>query len=204
MKQESLQLTGGNFKGDRRELDFYPTPPEVTQALCDFLNDYCVLESGRQVWEPACGGMDMAKVLSDNGYAVNATDIQQGVDFLNQKTAYGHYDAIITNPPFDASESFIRHALSLSPVVCMLLKSQYWHAAKRIKLFKQHVPSYVLPLTWRPDFLFKERINAGKKGAPTMEVAWTVWRTSEDYRNCLTQYIPLEKPQRGELFKKHS
>ena len=37
MRQIDLQLTAGNNKGNRRELDFYPTPPEVTIALMDFL-----------------------------------------------------------------------------------------------------------------------------------------------------------------------
>lgn len=31
MKQETLQLTGGGKKEKRRELDFYPTPPECTR-----------------------------------------------------------------------------------------------------------------------------------------------------------------------------
>jgi hypothetical protein len=51
----------------------------------------------------------------------------------------------------------------------MLLKSQYWHAAKRHQLFNTHTPAYILPLTWRPDFMFGER-----GGAPTMDVLWTV------------------------------
>jgi hypothetical protein len=37
-------------------------------------------------------------------------------------------------------------------------------------LFKEFPPAYVLPLTWRPDFMGGER-----GGAPTMEVHWTVW-----------------------------
>ncbi len=49
MKQETLQLTAGNNRGDRRELDFYPTPENVTVALMDFLN----LPKDWAVWECA-------------------------------------------------------------------------------------------------------------------------------------------------------
>jgi hypothetical protein len=94
------------------------------------------------------------------------------VDFLASNITAG---AIITNPPFNISEEFIRHALTKAPIVAMLLKSQYWHAKKRVKLFEECPPAYVLPLSWRPDFLFDQRKEGDKKAAPTMEVAWTVW-----------------------------
>lgn len=48
-------------------------------------------------------------------------------------------------------------AAEIGKPFAMLLKAQYWHAAKRAQLFCEVPPSYVLPLTWRPDFLFKER-----------------------------------------------
>lgn len=37
MNQLDLQLTAGNNKDNRRDLDFYPTPPEATIALMNFL-----------------------------------------------------------------------------------------------------------------------------------------------------------------------
>lgn len=119
----------------------------------------------------------MAKVIAEYVDDVYSTDIRQsgfgngGVDFLS--TSFD-CEAVITNPPFALSEQFIVHALKQAPVVAMLFKSQYWHAQRRIELFNQHQPAYVLPLTWRPDFLFDQREN-GAKGAPTMEVHWTVW-----------------------------
>ncbi len=99
-------------------------------------------------------------------------------------------DAIITNPPFSQSIEFIKKALKEAPIVAMLLKSQYWHAKNRYEFFMNNKPAYVLPLTWRPDFLEHERKSGEKKGAPTMEVFWTVW--IKDLHN--TQYIPLLKP----------
>ena len=182
-------LANGGVKEFRRELDFYPTPPDVTHALMRFLN----LPICETIWEPACGIGSMSEVIKSYGYSVISTDLRDtgygtgGKDFLTENKICS---AIITNPPFNKSEEFIRHALKQAPIVAMVLKSQYWHAKKRISLFKDHPPAYVLPLTWRPDFLFDQREN-GAKGSPTMEVHWTVWIAGDTD----TKYRLLSKPQ---------
>lgn len=178
----AVSLANGGDQSKRRELDFYPTPPEVTHALMKFLFSENIINESFVVWEPACGNGAMSTVISEYVDDVISSDIREtgyGVankDFLsniNHSDAI-RSDAIITNPPFNLSEYFIRHARAQAGVVAMLLKSQYWHAQKRIELFNDHPPAYVLPLTWRPDFLFDQRAN-GVKGSPTMEVHWTVW-----------------------------
>lgn len=181
------QLATGGDKKKRRELDFYPTPPEVTAALLDFLR----IPSSK-IWEPACGDGAMSRVLEQYGNQVISTDIREtgygvgGVDFLKTRKDDQGIHAIITNPPFAMSEEFIRHALSHNvEVVAMVLKSQYWHAAKRHKLFEEFPPAYVLAMTWRPDFMGGER-----GGSPTMECHWTVW-----IKGCTdTRYRLLTKP----------
>lgn len=180
MNPEKLQLTGGGKKENRRELDFYPTPPEVTIALMEFLKSigYPLPHS---CWEPACGDGAMVNVLKKYIPQVDGTDIKNGYDYL--KLHYTRYQSIITNPPFNLSEQFIKKALNEAPLVAMLLKSQYWHAKKRYELFMQHKPACILPLTWRPDF-------KGENGSPTMEVYWTVW--IKDNTDC--KYLPLLKP----------
>jgi len=184
---EAISLTNSSKTNKRRELDFYPTPPEVTRALMEFLRNI----DGRtlNVWEPACGNGAMSKVIEEYGHHVYSSDIRDnsgygigGVDFLAE---FNKFDAIITNPPFALSSDFIIHALDNADVVAMLLKSQYWHAAKRKDMFNHHPPAYVLPLTWRPDFM-----NGERGGAPTMEVAWTVWIAG----NLDTRYRLLSKP----------
>lgn len=177
-------LANGNINNNRRALDFYPTPIEVTIALMDFLD----LKERIIIWECACGDGAMSKVIESYGHSVLSSDVndtgygEADTSFLtNNKTA----DAIITNPPFNLSEQFIKKAVRDFPLVALLLKSQYWHAKKRYSLFSENPPSYVLPLTWRPDFLAGER-----GGAPTMEVLWTVWQRGDN----VTKYVPLPKP----------
>lgn len=183
MRETDLNLTGANNKGNRRKLDFYPTPPEATMALMNFL-----MLDRLTIWECACGNNAMVDVLKRYGHDVIATDISQGIDFLKEKRIS---DAIITNPPFNLSAEFIEKAVNEANIVAFLLKSQYWHAKKRISLFQMHPPTYVLPLTWRPDFLYQERDPNSKKASPTMEVAWSVWVKGETE----TRYIPLLKPK---------
>lgn len=167
---------------DRSSTDFYPTPHEVTHALLDFIK----LPTSTSIWEPAAGAGHMVSVMQSRGYEVSASDLYSytNEDFLDIWELRG--DWIITNPPFKQAEEFIRHAQDLEPAgFAMLLKSQYWHATKRLKLFQETKPTYILPLTWRPDFLF-----GSKSGSPTMEVLWTVWIRDNETP---TQYIPLSK-----------
>ena len=183
----STNLANSSTKTSRRPMDFYPTPPEVTHALMRYLE----LPRLTRVLEPASGDGAMAKVIAEYCPQVCAYDIRedgfllrqnQSQDFLTETT---NTDVIITNPPFNLAEQFIRHAITKAPIVAMLLKSQYWHAKTRTPLFKEHPPAFVLPLNWRPDFR-----NGELGGSPTMEVAWSVWMRGVK----ATVYDVLEKP----------
>lgn len=187
-------LSNGGKRTRRRKLDFYPTPPEATVALIEFLEGAAILSKRDIIWECACGSGSMTKVFKDYGYKIISSDIKKynkdylKIDFLKSKESLG--DWIITNPPFDISADFIKYALNFSPKgVAFLFKSQYWHAKKRISLFNDRLPHYILPLTWRPDF------RGGELGGnPTMEVLWTVWLPNE-VKGGETHYIPLPKPK---------
>ena len=174
---------------DRNKTDFYETPADVTTALINFLEQHNMIAPGCLIWEPACGRGAMTRIMLDRGYAIVGTDLYPksddllSVDFL---TADVKCNWIITNPPFSIADKFIRHALDLRRPCALLLKSQFWHARRRLDLWREQPPDYVLPLTWRPDFLF-----GAKSGAPTMECMWTVWAN----RSGITQYIPLERPK---------
>ena len=94
--------------------EFYPTPPEATRALLS------VETFDGPVWEPACGDGRIAKVLTDHGLAVVATDLHAygvgdtGIDFLRERTARAKH--IVTNPPYGRglADQFVDHALALT------------------------------------------------------------------------------------------
>lgn len=175
MSLEANKIVGAG--NNRRENDFYPTPPDVTQALLNHLG----IKSGSTIWEPACGDGSLAKVIAENGYKTVLSDIRYGQDFLASDLPAGA-EWIITNPPFKIADKFIEHAYDLGVPFAFLLKSQYWHAAKRFDLFERCTPNYIFPLTWRPDFC--------GGGAPLMDMMWCVWRPN-DHR--FPVYIPIPK-----------
>ena len=187
---QASRITGGNSAIGRREADFYPTPPEVTVALLDFLR----LPGNTVIWEPAAGEGDMLETIRAFGYGGSfGTDISEGFDFLSPdifKRLLVGFDWIITNPPFARAEEFIRKAASLGKPFAFLVKSQFWHAKRRLSLFDEFPPSYILPLTWRPDFFFKDDHG----GSPLMDVMWCVWLMPH-IKGTQTVYRPLERPK---------
>lgn len=188
--KNNLNIIGGNPATERRQLDFYPTPAECTLALLPYIPI-----SVKTIFEPACGDGAISKILIEKGFEVLSVDLRQdsgygigGRNFI-EYADNGKFDAVITNPPFNLSELFIKKALSISPVVCMLLKSQYWHAKTRHKLFLDHTPAYILPLTWRPNFF-----GAEAKGSSMLDMQWTVWIAG----NTDAKYVPLIKPNKSQ------
>jgi hypothetical protein len=145
---------------------FYATPEEATVALVEALDGYL----DDEIHEPACGDGAMARVLSRRGHRVIATDLIErgygasGLDFFAGPPLA---PIVITNPPFDLAARFIAHAVQGARLVAMLLKADYWHAAKRIPLYEAFPPRQELILTWRLDW------TGG--GSPTMNCTWWVW-----------------------------
>ena len=181
----ATRMIGGTPGKKRSMADYYPTPADVTQALLDFIH----IPAGTNVWEPACGGGHIVRVLEANRLKVTGTDIETGTDFLTAELPEG-VRWIITNPPFSMATEFIETCARHNRPFALLMKSQFWHARKRYDLFLEHPPRYVLPLTWRPDFNFLDR-KEGERGSPLMDVCWCVW----DGMPAFTQYVPLRKPE---------
>lgn len=181
-------------KWKRRDADFYPTPVAVTFVLADLLG----LEPGDWVCDPACGEGDLADVFKALGYRVDASDLRHtgygdgGIDFLAppDDRFFFRHAAIVTNPPFALAEQFIRQCHGLVGTYAMLLKSNYWNAGSRLKLWDDCTPTGHFPLTWRPAFLEKER---GK--SPLMDCDWWIWRVDQPKLPCR----PLPRPKAAEL-----
>lgn len=175
------KIAGGNTAYRRSKSDFYPTPPEATQAILDWLK----LPNGSKIWECACGEGHMVEVMRQSGYEVIGTDIRGGYDYLLTETP-NNVDFIITNPPFSKAKEFIEKSIERKIPFAFLLKTQFWNSKSRYDLFYSQPPTYILPLTWRPDFLFKTR----GKGSPLMDVLWCVWIPEKTE----TLFRPLLKP----------
>ena len=174
-------VAGGNPTNGRIENDFYETPSVCIQALLDNVHFPRVIE------DPGCGAGAISKVLLDNGIIPISTDLVYrgygigGRDYLQQTVRMA--TGMIANPPFKIAVPWIKKAFELQyDIFALLLKSQYWHAAIRFKLFHECKPSLIMPMTWRPDF------TGG--GNPTMDCMWCVWKRGV----MTTTFEPLRKP----------
>lgn len=163
-------------------LDYFPTPPFATRALCEvILPRYCVTRSSA-AWEPACGEGHMAEALSEYFREVVATDIHDYgygdvADFLNPHT-HCFPDWIITNPPFnDKAEAFVLRAIEVAAVgVAMFLRLQWLETVGRYeRIFKPHPPALIAQ--------FSERVPLCKgrwdpDGSTATAYLWIVWNRS--------------------------
>ena len=104
MITNAYTIIGGGDPKKRSDRDFYPTPKDVTVALMEVLD----IPKQTCIWEPACGDGHIIKALNDMGYMnVIGTDIVNGTDYLTADKP-GGVEFIITNPPFNRGEAFIR------------------------------------------------------------------------------------------------
>lgn len=151
--------------------DFFPTPAWATYALIDN-------EAFRgEVWESACGNGAMSEVLRKTDQPVVSTDLydrgygDSGVDFLNPARRAQN---IVTNPPYNAAEGFVRSGLKAADKkFALLLRLAFLEGAGRQRtIFSEAPPSRV--------WVFSERITfypdgAVQKGSGTTAYAWFVW-----------------------------
>jgi len=151
--------------------DFFPTPAWATHALID--NE----EFRGDIWEPACGDGAMSEVLETTGNRVISSDLyhrgygEGDHDFLE---SWRRAPNIVTNPPFNAAEGFVKSGVQRSErKFALLLRLAFLEGANRQRtIFTDAPPARV--------WVFSERITfypagAVQKGTGTTAYAWFVW-----------------------------
>ncbi len=151
--------------------DYFPTPAWATHALMDSET----FEG--EIWECACGDGAMSKVLASRGNPVRSSDLYNrgfgdaGVDFTAADTPA---DNIVTNPPYNSAEGFVRNGVRLArKKFALLLRLAFLEGANRAQtIFTDCPPSRV--------WVFSERITfypagAVQAGSGTTAYAWFVW-----------------------------
>jgi hypothetical protein len=176
MSDATYNLNGG-FKptlkrfADLEGPDFFPTPAWATYALLD--NE----RFRGETWECACGDGAMSRILETACERVISSDLYQrgygetGHDFINTIRSA---DNIITNPPYNCAEAFVRTGVLRSKrKFALLLRLAFLEGANRANtIFSKVPPSRV--------WVFSERITfypagAERKGSGTTAYAWFVW-----------------------------
>ena len=155
--------------------DFFPTPAWATYALID--NE----PFEGEIWEPACGDGSMAGILGLLGNPIIASDLYNrgfgtnGIDFLKTNRIA---DNIVTNPPYNSAEGFVRVGVrNARRKFALLLRLAFLEGANRCNtIFSKSPPTRV--------WVFSERITfypagAIHKGTGTTAYAWFVWDNTE-------------------------
>ncbi|AWM78682.1 hypothetical protein [Phenylobacterium parvum] len=176
MTDATYNLNGG-FKPTMKRFadldgpDFFPTPAWATHALID--NE----RFDGDIWESACGNGAMSKVLETTARSVHSSDLydrgygEAGVDFIKADWCA---DNIVTNPPYNAAEAFVRSGVRLARrKFALLLRLAFLEGSNRANtIFSETPPSRV--------WVFSERITfypvgAVQAGSGTTAYAWFVW-----------------------------
>ncbi len=186
-------------------LDFFPTPPWATRALCTHvIGDHW---RNWSVWEPACGEGDMARPLREFFKRVHASDIHdysvtgnawcqdRVIDFLwpgseSPCIAAQGVDWIITNPPFRLADQFVRRGLELAKVgVAVLVRTAFLEGIARYQELFSVTPPYIIAQFTERLPMVKGRID--QEAASATAYCWIVWRKHHPkYVPTILQWIP--------------
>lgn len=166
------RLIGADVTSKREKDDFYPTPPEATEALLR------VETFDGPIWEPACGDGAICRVLEGAGYDVVATELvdrgygETGRDFLLEWQPRA--PNIVTNPPFKLAVPFVRKSIDLTTgKVAMLLKIAFLEGVERSTLFASTPLARVHVFSKR--VTFRNTARGDVSGSGMMAFAWFVW-----------------------------
>lgn len=170
-------------------LDFFPTPPWATRALCEHVIGPARHLSRLHAWDPAAGQDHMGAVLAEYFGIVHRSDVHDyglghgigsfpgeyvgpGGDVI--QVPVNGVDWVITNPPFRLAVDFAERALPIAQEgVALLVRSVWGEGADRYRrLFSRHHPAIIAQ--------FVERVPMVKgrwdpKASTATGYAWFVW-----------------------------
>ncbi len=161
----------------RPMLDFYETPSWAVRAIGPWLP---VGETTR-ILDPGCG---TGAILRTIGAMFPENEVlgleKDEARFLaceastDLPVAHGDFfshterwDLIISNPPYSHALEFVQHAMTLAPVVCMLLRLPWIASQKRAAWHRENL-SHIHVLPKRPSFTADGKTDA-------TEYAWFIW-----------------------------
>jgi hypothetical protein len=185
----------------RDSLDYFPTPPWATRALCARLERLGFDLGVETTWDPACGAGDMQRALADHFGQALASDVHdygdewRGAGGLYAVCDYlipaarpdwlqrARIDWIVTNPPFRLAQEFIGQAIGEAREgVAMLVRTSFLEGQERYRrLFEYQPPALILQFCERvamaggrlrdPDVPYLNPVT-GKIGRPSTATAY--------------------------------
>jgi hypothetical protein len=191
-------------------LDFFPTPPWATRALCELVLRFDPYTRGMRgpCWEPAAGEGHMAEVLREYFRDVHASDVHDygcgyGIGtFIGEGPDRAYCaekpDWIITNPPFNLGVEFAKRAIGQARRgVALLLRSVWMESRERYEALFRDTPPTVIAV-------FCERVPMTKgrwdpEASTATSYAWFVWWVEDGHLNPSTRLMWIPPGQRKAL-----
>ena len=163
-----------------RRDDHYTTSPGATRALL------LAEPLPKHIWDPCCGTGTIVTELRAAGHEVVASDLVDygipitapgyyRVDFLLERQAPTGCEAIVCNPPYKLAPQFVRHAIELVPITCMLLRLAFLESANRMDILEGGQLARVLVFRKRLPMMHR-RNWTGKRASNSIPFAWFIWR----------------------------
>jgi hypothetical protein len=163
--------------------DLYTTEPnDIARFIQAIQRDGVELPA--PIWEPAAGRGDISKTLMRYGYEVRATDIFayrhkdidiEALDFFACASAMGggmDCKTIFTNPPFNAQEAFLEHALSLGVDVVFFVRLSFLSSIRRFKIYEKYNPARVYVYSARAHCYKNGDTNKGQNMIDYCVIMW--------------------------------
>lgn len=189
MSQNRSHAVMSQRKEPHDSLDFFPTPPWATRAICEQLPLV-----GHVAWDPCCGEGAMVRPLQEYALAVAGSDVHdygRGYivhDFLQPflPDGIGAVEWIVMNFPFRLGEQFIRRALEIATHgVAALARTQFLESQERYKLFSERPPAAIAQFVERVPMV-KGRLD--KTASTATSYCWIIW--AKDQADTRFKWIP--------------
>jgi len=185
--------------------DDFPTHPWATRALCEQLIARGHPLHLQHAWDPACNRGFMARPMGEYFDRVLATDVfDYGYDGMAAQCDFlldwpgqigADVDWVVSNPPFNVADQFIRMALSEAKVgVAMFVRVAFDEGQARYENLFRYLPeAYAMPFVERVPLhrgklrdparrYFDPKANGGggawKKPSTATAYQWLVWLTA--------------------------
>lgn len=181
-RKDHRALMSAHRASGRDDADFYPTPPWAARAGAEVILELDPAAAGGLWWEPACGAGHMAHGLADYAARLILSDAYRYgphhavFDFVRGEIPpVAQADWIVSNPPFNLAEPFVRAAQARARRgVAMLLRVGGLESEERAEL----VWTGAEPLTVFAPFVGRVPMHKGfwrPDGSTAAFYAWFFW-----------------------------
>jgi len=184
---------------NRKQNDFYPTPPLATYILCKYVKPPTYLV------EPCAGRGNISVELERNGHRVasydlneydnSLTEIETGIDAMELKTS-DPFTGVVSNPPYhkDLPRKLAEKWTSEYDYTAMFLRLTFLEGKKRNKLFTNNPPSDIIYLSDRIRFDsgLIEPVEKKDQLGGMIAYMWIIWNKKAEHKYTRCHWAMLE------------